>query len=104
MHSLEKLPVYETFRVAENQDLVLVETRLKSLSASGMIPAPEDIVWGKEEIRVKSDRRFKALQLRISYFHRQQIIFPEKKVELNELAAAGDPIELKILRECEKGH
>lgn len=97
IHSLEKLPVHETFMVGENLDIILTGTMLKSLSGSGNFPTPEEkINFTKDEIFIKSERHFKSLSVRVAYFYKQQIIFREEKIVLSQLAAKGDLIELYI--------
>jgi hypothetical protein len=101
-HSAEKLPVYETFVIDKNLDIVLTETKLKSLSVLGYILAPgEKLILTKENVIIKSKRSFKSLSLRVAYFYKQKIIFPDDEIELQQLAEQGDPIEIKINRDCQ---
>lgn len=101
-HSAEKLPVYETFVINENLDIVLTETKLRSLSVLGQILAQgEKLILTKDDVVIKSQRLFKRLSLRVAYFYKQKIIFPEDEIELQELAEQGDPVEMTINRCCQ---
>jgi len=95
-HSLEKLPVHETFMVAENLDIILTKTRLKFLSGSGDFPAPEEKInfTKKDEIIIESERHFSSLSLRVAYFYKQQIIFGEEKIEISQLTSKGNLIKI----------
>ena len=96
-HSLEKLPVHETFIVAENLDIVLTGTRLKFLSGSGNFPTSEEkINFTKDEIFIKSERHFKSLSVRIAYFYKQKIIFGEEKIEISQLTSKGNLINIYL--------
>jgi len=101
-HSAEKLPVYEKFMVGENLDIILTETRLKSLAAFGNVSVPDEkIILTEEDIYIKSKRHFKSITIRVAYFYSQQIILHGEKIELSRFAAEGNPIEIKIERICQ---
>ena len=96
-HSLEKLPVCEMFMIAENLDIILIETKLSSLFGSGIFPTPEEkINFTKDEIFIKSNRHFKSLPVRVAYFYEQQIIFRGEKIVLSQLAAKGELVRIYI--------
>lgn len=100
-HSLEKLPVYETFRIAEDFNIILTETKLQSLTGSGQILFPgEKVIFEKDGILIKSERRFKSITLRISYFYKQQLIFSGERIELQQFSQEGESIELIIKEDC----
>ena len=98
-HSLQKLPIQEKFFISRDLNIVLIESKVKSLAASGPFPAPnEDIYLTKEYAFIKTKRRFKRVALRVAYYYKQQIIFPGEVIELNQIATPGDAIEIKIKR------
>jgi hypothetical protein len=98
-HSVEKLPVYEKFVISENFDLVLTETKIKSLAVLGPILAKgEKIVETKDAFYIKTQRHFKHLSLRVAYFYKQTLAFSDTLIELQQIASGGDPIELSIMR------
>ena len=100
-HSAEKLPVYEKFVVGDNLDIVLTETRLKSLAAFGNVAVPHEQAILKEKyICIKSKRHFNSITIRVAYYYRQQIILHGDKIELSRFAEAGNPLEIKIERMC----
>ena len=96
-HSLQKLPIEEKFIISEDLNIVLIESKVRSLAASGPFPAPEEDIYLTEEYAfIKTNRPFQSLVLRVAYYYKQQIRFPKEVIELNELAAPGDPIEIII--------
>jgi len=96
-HSLEKLPVHETFMIAENLDIILKGTRLKFLSGSGNFPTPEEkINFTKDNIFIISERHFNSLPLRVAYFYKQQIILGEEIIEISQLTSKGNLINIYL--------
>ena len=96
-HSLQKLPIEEKFVISEDLVIVLIESKVRSLAASGPFPAPEEEIYLTEEYAfIKTNRYFKSLVLRVAYYYQQQIRFPKETIELNQIAAPGDPIEIRI--------
>ena len=96
-HSLQKLPIEEKFVISEDLNIVLIESKVRSLAASGPFPAPEEEIYLTEEHAfIKSNRSFKSLVLRVAYYYQQQIRFPKEAIELNQIAAPGDPVEISI--------
>jgi hypothetical protein len=97
-HSVEKLPVREKFVISENFDLVLTETKIKSLAVLGPILAKgEKIVETKDTFYIQTQRHFKHLSLRVAYFYKQTLAFSDTLIELQQIASGGDPIELSIM-------
>jgi hypothetical protein len=98
-HSLQKLPIQEKFFISRDLNIVLIESKVKSLAASGPFPAPNEAIYlTKEYAFIKTKRCFKSLALRVAYYYKQQIIFPGEVIELNQIATPGDAIEIKIKR------
>ena len=96
-HSLQKLPIEEKFVISEDLNIVLIESKVRSLAASGPFPAPEEEIYLTEEHAfIKSNRYFKRLVLRVAYYYQQKIRFPNEAIELNKIAAPGDPVEISI--------
>jgi hypothetical protein len=100
-HSVEKLPVYETLTINENMDIILTETKLRSLSASGDILAQDErLILTRQYAIIKSQRLLKRISLRVAYFYKQKIIFQGEEIELQELAEPGASVEISLDRSC----
>ncbi len=101
IHSVEKTPVFETYRVTENGDIHLEETSVKS-SGYGL---PEGNSKGRSSfengwLHIKDlNQRIPLLVFRVSYLNDMLLIFEDHCVNLAEIAGRGHRIKVRILED-----
>lgn len=98
IHSVEKTPVFETYRINGDGEIYLEETVVKS-SGYGL---PEAAATGHYRfengwLRITGfNKKINPLVFRVSYLNDMLLIFEDHRVNLPEIATPGHRIEVRI--------
>lgn len=98
IHSVEKTPVYETYRITPAGEILLVETHVKS-SGYGL---PEASATGCYHFKngwlhvTDFNRKIAPLIFRVSYLNDMLLIFEDHIVNLPNIATPGHRIEVRL--------
>ena len=98
MHSVEKTPVFETYRVDDSGDIYLQETTVKS-SGYGLpeVESTSSFSFKNGWLRItKLNRKISPLVFRVSYLNDMFLIFDDHRVNLPDIAPPGHRIEVRI--------
>ncbi len=95
VHSVEKTPVYEFYRIDPDGQLVLYEARYSSYGAGLPCEPEEGFRIEDDQFVVKVTRRFKEISLRVSYIDGHGIIFENGSVMFKDIASANELITLR---------
>jgi hypothetical protein len=102
IHSVEKTPVFETYRINAAGDIYLQETTVKS-SGYGLPTAETTGHYSFQNgwLRITDfNQKINPLIFRVSYLNDMLLIFDDHRVNLPAIAVPGHRIEVRI--RCEK--
>lgn len=96
-HSLQKLPIEEQFRVRLDRTFELVDSKVLSLAAAGVFPAPQETLRKeKNYLHVRTSRIFQTVQIRAAYYYDQYLILNNDTFNISTKVTPGDLLELKL--------
>lgn len=98
MHSVQKTPVFEIYRIDGSGDIYLQETTVKS-SGYGLPTAETTGHFNFKDgwLRITGfNRKIDPLVLRVSYLNDMLLIFGDHCVNLPDIAIPGHRIEVRI--------
>ncbi|MBA7621923.1 hypothetical protein ES703_29293 [subsurface metagenome] len=100
IHSSEKTPIHDVFEIDENENIILVEEQYHWY-AVGLESNPEyesaSIVFDGKVTRVKLNRLFPVLLLRVGWVAEQVLTFQEEEVNIKDLTEGGDLLQISVV-------
>lgn len=98
IHSVDRLPVYETFIVNDDHNLLLSEVRFIMLGA-GMIDWGGELVYNGEWTILRNiNRPVPSFRLRVSGIGEQTLLLKDKVVKLSNVAPESGILKFEIRR------